>query len=102
MNVYFLRAKDNSQLIKIGKAKNVERRVAELQTGCHVPLVLMGSLPLHSEKHAEHIEERIHRHFRRYRVRGEWYRSAKPLREFIAAAIIGDQSAALKALEDRQ
>ncbi|MGQ0836344.1 MAG: GIY-YIG nuclease family protein [Gammaproteobacteria bacterium] len=99
MNVYFLRTCDNAQLIKIGKAKDVTRRVAEIQTGCPSKLEILGTIPLHSEKHAQHIEGRLHRAFKRYHVRGEWYRAGKPLREFIAAVTAGSYTDALSALK---
>lgn len=99
MNVYFLKTKNRAQLIKIGKAKDVAQRVAELQTGCPAGLELMATIRLHSDNHARHVEASLHRTFKRYRVRGEWYRLGKPLQEFIAAVSTGNQEGALIALQ---
>lgn len=84
-NIYFIRTKDNANLIKIGVAQNVKSRLDTLQTGNHSALEIIGSTPIDSHKHALYIEKKIHDLFRYYRVRGEWFRSAAPLRNFITA-----------------
>lgn len=68
MTVYFVGA-TISGFVKIGKADNVEQRVAALQTSCPEPLVLLatapGGLAEESAFHRRHFEAK---------QRGEWYR----------------------------
>ena len=84
-NIYFIRTKDNANLIKIGVAQDVQLRLSTLQTGNHSTLEIIGSTPIDCHKHALCMEKKIHDLFRYYRVRGEWFRSAAPLRNFIAS-----------------
>jgi Meiotically up-regulated gene 113 len=83
LNVYFVKASRKGPMVKIGKAIDVGRRLAELQTGCPDPLVLLGSIKCRSEKHAMHIESVAHRRFKKYRAHGEWFHFAPELREFV-------------------
>lgn len=85
MHVYFVRTKDNANLIKIGVAADVKSRMETLQTGNPSKLELLGIVPMDSRKHALDAERKIHSFFRYYRVRGEWFRPAAPLREFVVA-----------------
>lgn len=86
-NIYFIRTKDNANLIKIGVAQDVKSRLDTLQTGNHTALELLGSFPVDSQKHGLAIERKLHDLFRYYRVRGEWFRSAAPLRSFIVSVV---------------
>jgi predicted GIY-YIG superfamily endonuclease len=72
MNVYFLRA-GNRGAIKIGIAKNVDRRIAALQAGNAFKLNLLASIPCINRKQAESLEGRLHRFFSKQRIRGEWF-----------------------------
>lgn len=59
--------------IKIGIACNVERRLAELQVGSPYELKLLHAQRIKDTK----TEKEIHRHLRKYHMRGEWF-SAHP------------------------
>lgn len=59
-----------SGFIKIGFAKNPEKRLASLQTGSPAELILHASF---ETEHPKIHEKMIHRRFRRFRVRGEWF-----------------------------
>jgi len=72
LNVYFVRA-GNRGAIKIGIARNVNRRIDALQTGNAFKLNLIASIPCSSRKEAEHLEGRLHRFFSKQRIRGEWF-----------------------------
>lgn len=85
-SLYFLCTDRKPQRIKIGIAKDVHRRLAELQTGCPEKIALLGAIPMRSAKHAKHIESRLHGFFSYLRVHGEWFRADEPLRRFITAA----------------
>lgn len=74
MYVYFVATKGcNPKMVKIGKAKNVDSRLAEIQCYCPYELELRGTLKCTSEKHAFAVENSLHHTFRDYRRRGEWF-----------------------------
>lgn len=72
MNVYIIRA-GNRGSIKVGVAGNVERRIAVLQTGNPFELKIMATIPCGSYAKAYETESRIHKIFKRQRIRGEWF-----------------------------
>lgn len=65
--VYAIRCGEHT---KIGIAKNVEQRLALLQTGCPEPLKIVDVI---EAKDPLRIERRLHFEFRQYRTRGEWF-----------------------------
>ena len=76
--IYFVQAGDGH--IKIGFAKDVPSRLAELQTAHVVPLTLLAHVV------GDRLQEAaLHRRFAAGRVRGEWFRSSPELLAFIAA-----------------
>lgn len=56
--------------VKIGHAKNVERRLAGLQNGNHDTLTLIWTAETDRELE---IETELGRHYQAQRIRGEWY-----------------------------
>lgn len=65
--VYFVQAGDHGP-VKIGKAKDPEKRIATLQTGSHVELKLRDVVPGDST-----VETMMHHRFAAARIRGEWF-----------------------------
>lgn len=66
--IYFIGCHD---FIKVGYAENVELRLVALQTGCPYELTLLHKIPT---QNMVADESRIHRHWQRYSMRGEWFR----------------------------
>lgn len=67
--VYFIRSVESNR-IKIGYTNgSVSKRLATLQTGCPEPLELLHF----TEEAGPYEEAKIHRRFKDYRVRGEWF-----------------------------
>ena len=75
--VYFVRRGARGP-IKIGKAIDVENRMSQLQNGNAEHLVLLGMIPGGDEK-----EREMHKRFAAYRMKGEWFRCAGELAEFV-------------------
>lgn len=73
--VYFIQ-RSNDGPIKIGKSKNPESRVNQLQLASVEPLRLLGVL---SDE-----EKRIHDLFLDHRISGEWFRPHQDILNFIA------------------
>lgn len=72
MYVYFIRA-GNRGAIKIGIAKNIERRMATMQTGNAFQLHLLARIPCDNKEQALFLESKIHNFFKRQKIRGEWF-----------------------------
>jgi hypothetical protein len=66
--------------IKIGWAKNLDKRLGELQISSPRDMRLLGSVI-----GFRHDERRIQERFSQYHVRGEWYRDVPSIREFFGA-----------------
>ena len=58
-------------IVKIGMAKDPYKRLADLQCGHYEELWLAGLIPGYY-----HVERAMHREFRKFHIRGEWYREA--------------------------
>lgn len=89
MFVYFIRTRAKPPMVKIGKANDPQSRMAELQTGCPYNLELIGKIPCKSEAHAFEIEESAHHVFRKFRVRGEWFKYKRIVESAVEAMLAG-------------
>lgn len=68
--VYFIRF--SSRTYKIGMTRqNPHKRLAEIQTGCPVQLVIYGYIETDKP---EEIEAELHKRFNDRRISGEWFR----------------------------
>jgi hypothetical protein len=73
--VYFVTYADK---VKIGTARSVKKRFAELQCGSPVILRLAGQMP------GDNRDEReLHERWNEYRLHGEWFRLNPEIRKFI-------------------
>jgi len=78
-NIYFLVA-DELNLVKIGRTKDVKKRVDFINTSSPVELELVSVL-----RGIDPIQEQlIHEKFKVLRVRGEWFHLSDELRDFVA------------------
>lgn len=92
--VYFIKTEALPPMVKIGKARNPEERMATLQTGCPYELKLIGTVTCRSDMHAEAAEKRLHAHFQAERTRGEWFRYTDRVAR-IVASIVGKPASAI-------
>lgn len=83
--VYFIQGKDR-RLIKIGWSIDPKARLRQLECGSPEPLELVGAL-----RGSPTDERRLHQQFALQRVRGEWFRVTREIRDLmeIAAATWG-------------
>lgn len=72
MYVYFIRCLE-TPFVKIGKARDVEKRLDELQTGCPQELSIMMKINCVSDLAAFDIERKMHKSFSFYKYRSEWF-----------------------------
>jgi len=75
--IYFIRAGENGP-IKIGFARDVEKRRTGLQPSTHEQLIILATVraPLYTEGLLQH-------HFEEEHIRGEWFRPSPRLLRFI-------------------
>lgn len=59
--------------VKIGKAKNVKKRLSSLQNANGDTLQLICTIPCETEAIASGLEKEMHSLFSDYRVKGEWF-----------------------------
>jgi len=76
--VYFIRARCEGNPIKIGYSINPKARIKALQTASPVKLRLLKTIPGNRQ-----IERALHRKFKKYRLRGEWFKGSKELLQYI-------------------
>lgn len=77
--VYFAGNIKNN-LIKIGKANHVKRRIAGWSSGFPYDITLLLTLEGNEE-----LEKSLHYHFRKYRLKGEWFTASEEILNFISA-----------------
>ncbi len=80
--IYFILNRD-SNAIKIGMAKNIERRLKSLQTSSPAKLELIRSMQVSSQEEARELEKSLHQKFEHIRITGEWFRAESELNHYI-------------------
>ncbi|MCG9890855.1 MAG: GIY-YIG nuclease family protein [Thermosynechococcaceae cyanobacterium MS004] len=80
--VYFILNAD-SNAIKIGRARDLGKRMKALQTSSPAELQLLKSIQVNSAKEAEELEKSLHRRFYEIRLAGEWFKAEGELLEYI-------------------
>jgi len=66
-NIYFVKNQNNH--VKIGRSKNIEKRLQELQTGNSKDLKILYYI----ENIPEHFEQHIHNISNKFHIQGEWF-----------------------------
>lgn len=66
--VYVIRA---GEFIKVGIARNLAKRIDQMQTGCPYEIEVLRAWPC-SDPYA--YERKLHHMLRAYRYRGEWFK----------------------------
>jgi hypothetical protein len=80
--IYFILNED-SNAIKIGRARDLGKRMKALQTSSSAQLKLVRSIQVNGSKEAEMLEKALHRQFREIRIAGEWFKANAELLEYI-------------------
>jgi hypothetical protein len=80
--IYFILNED-SNAIKIGRAKDLAKRMKALQTSSPAKLKLIKSVQVEGVKEAHELEQSLHRQFYEIRLAGEWFKAEANLLEYI-------------------
>jgi hypothetical protein len=75
-HIYFARCGDR---VKIGFASDVPHRIRTLQIGCPDPITVLLLYPA-----TRRDEATLHKRFKKYRQRGEWFRLVPAITSYIA------------------
>jgi hypothetical protein len=81
--VYFILNED-SKAIKIGRAKDLEKRMKALQTSSPAKLRLIKTVQVGGGKEAQELEKSLHQRFSAIRLAGEWFKAETDLLEYIS------------------
>jgi len=74
--VYFVLNED-SNAIKIGRARDLAKRMKALQTSSPVPLKLVEAIQIEGSEKAQEMERSLHQQFSEIRLSGEWFKAEK-------------------------
>ena len=85
--VYFI-LNSESNAIKIGRARDIEKRLRSLQTASPVELELLRTIQVESESQAQVLERKLHVRFEHLRLKGEWFKAEPELLSYIATGVI--------------
>jgi hypothetical protein len=80
--IYFVLNRD-SDAIKIGRAKDIDRRIKSLQTASPTQLELIKTIQVHGSKEVQAKERELHQKFEHLHINGEWFRASAELLEFL-------------------
>lgn len=80
--VYFILNED-SNAVKIGRAKDLEKRMKALQTSSPAKLKLIKSVQVKVGEEAQELEKSLHQRFSAIRLAGEWFKADANLLEYI-------------------
>jgi hypothetical protein len=81
--VYFILNED-SNAIKIGRAKDLAKRMKALQTSSPARLKLIKSVQVEGGEAAQALEQSLHKQFFEIRLAGEWFKAETNLLEYIS------------------
>lgn len=78
MKRYYVYVIKNKDRCKVGVSGDPSRRLKQLQTSNPDKLTLASSVLMSSKQQAYYIESYIHDKFKRYKIRGEWFKNIDP------------------------
>lgn len=81
--IYFILNED-SNAIKIGRAKDLAKRMNALQTSSPAKLRLIKAVQVEGGREAHELEQSLHKKFSEIRLAGEWFKAEANLLEYIS------------------
>ncbi len=80
--IYFI-LNEKSHAVKIGRAKDVEKRLKSLQTANCNQLKLLKTIKVGGSQEARELENSLHQKFTHLRLLGEWFKAETELLDFL-------------------
>jgi len=81
MKTHYCYIVEAGPFVKIGYTMNIDKRFESLQTACPYEVSMVCLFPYTTEELAREMELDLHRKFKKFRVRGEWFTKAPVLKE---------------------
>lgn len=89
--VYFISTK-RKKVVKIGIANNPEKRLKTFQTANYEELVILRVIKVANRDLAFKLENALHQKFKKYHIRGEWFKLTPTVIKFIENYQINNMS----------
>ena len=80
--VYFISTK-RKKVVKIGIANNPDKRLKTFQTANYEELVILRVIKVSNRDLAFKLETALHQKFKKYHIRGEWFKLTPTVIKFI-------------------
>ena len=80
--VYFI-TNQRKTVVKIGIAKKPQERLKTFQTANYEKLIILKTIKLKSRDEAFQLETALHRKFKKFHIRGEWFKLTGTVQSFI-------------------
>lgn len=80
--LYFI-SNERQKVVKIGIAKNPEKRLKTFQTAHYEKLIILKVVSVSNRTLAFQLETALHQKFQKYHIRGEWFKLTPTLFRFI-------------------
>ena len=80
--LYFI-STERKKVVKIGIAKNPQKRLRTFQTANYEKLVILRVIKVANRALAFKLETALHHKFKKYHIRGEWFKLTPTVMEFI-------------------
>jgi len=80
--LYFI-STTRKNVVKIGIANNPKKRLKTFQTANYEELIILRVIKVENRALAFKLETALHQKFKRYHIRGEWFKLTPTLMKFI-------------------
>jgi predicted GIY-YIG superfamily endonuclease len=80
--VYFI-TNQHKTVVKIGIANSPKRRLKTFQTANHEELLILKTIKLKNRTEAFQLETALHNKFKKFHIRGEWFKLTRTVNSFI-------------------
>ena len=80
--VYFI-STTRKNVVKIGIANNPKKRLKTFQTANYEELIILRVIKVENRALAFKLETALHQKFKRYHIRGEWFKLTPTVMKFI-------------------
>ena len=80
--LYFI-STTRKKVVKIGIANNPNKRLKTFQTANHEELIILRVIKVENRALAFKLETALHQKFKKYHIRGEWFKLTPTVIDFI-------------------
>ncbi len=89
--LYFI-ANQRKTVVKIGIANSPQKRLKTFQTANYEELIILRVIKLKNRTEAFSLETALHKKFKRFHIRGEWFKLNSTIKSFIESYQMNEPS----------